>query len=547
MRTRKIAAIIAVVLCISMLFGGCAVRQSSTGAENIKLTGVNEFPIVEEPVTMSAFAVKSAFVENFETNEFTKYYEEKTGVHIDWKVASGDAGQALNLMLASGDYDDILLSTAMNKASCLKYADEGILVDIKPAIKKYGYYIKEMFEKASEVEPGVTIGNEIYGLPRYSGGFNSQYLDAMWVYKPWLEKLNIDMPQTTEEFYQMLKAFKEQDPNGNSIADEIPLAGRGVMEDWGIRNYIMSAFLPTGGTGWYHEDGQVKIDSVQPEYREGLRYFKRLYDEGLLYADTFILDRTQITSIGESDVPILGCAPGMSRGMFTVANGQQERFFEFGVVPPLEGPNGVRSAVKKKDSFYTMFSVTSSCASPELAVKWVDWLYSREGSLMSNNGASETIYREAKEGELGYDGKQAKWARDLVEVDDASKNAVTQNNAWKNFGPLFNSLEDSLCTIDYNSVLSMDNETYKHYQSYSQYSVDNFLADPAVTAAEAGEYADIHLNIYNAITTWFTKFVTGEADIDKDWDKYLSELNSFGYERYIEILQSSFERTGAIK
>ena len=544
MRTRKIAAIIAVVLCISMLFGGCAAKNSSTGAENIKLTGVNEFPIVEEPVTMSAFAVKSAFVENFETNEFTKYYEEKTGVHIDWNVASGEAGQALNLMLASGDYDDILLSAGVNKASSLKYSEEGILVDIKPAIEKYGYYIKEMFEDDPSVEPGITINDAIYGLPRYSNAYSSQYLNAMWVYKPWLEKLNIDIPQNTEEFYQMLNAFKEQDPNGNGIADEIPLTARGAMGDVGIRDYIMSAFIPSGGTGWYHENGEVKIVAVQPEYREGLRYFKRLYDEGLLYSDTFILDRTQITSIGESNPPILGCAAGMWRGMFTVGNGQQQRFYEFTSIPPLEGPTGVRAAVKNKESFYSMFNVTSSCASPELAVKWVDYLFSTEGSLMSRNGVGGVGFREAKEGELGPNGEQAKWVYDVVDTEGTSASSMSQNISWNNFGPLYVSLDNSFHTIDYNHASSKDGETYKHYATYKQYEVDNFLADPAVAPEEAEEYSDIHLNIFNAEQTWFTKFVTGEADIDKDWDEYMSYLESTGLERYLEILQAAFDRSG---
>ena len=48
--------------------------------------------------------------------------------------------------------------------------------------------------------------------------------DEMYVYRPWLDKLGLDIPETTEEFYQMLKAFKEQDPNGNGVADEIPFS-----------------------------------------------------------------------------------------------------------------------------------------------------------------------------------------------------------------------------------------------------------------------------------------------------------------------------------
>ncbi len=65
----------------------------------------------------------------------------------------------------------------------------------------------------------------IYALPQVNECYHCMYQQRMWIYKPWLDKLGLKMPTTTDEFYEVLKAFKTKDPNGNGKADEIPLSG----------------------------------------------------------------------------------------------------------------------------------------------------------------------------------------------------------------------------------------------------------------------------------------------------------------------------------
>ena len=544
-RTKKFSIVLVLLLCAALVMTGCGGQgKKDVLKSSVPLSGVNEFPIVEEPITLSLFAVKNPYIEDFTTNDFTKFYEEKTNVHLEWNVATGDTQQAFNLMLASGEYTDMVMNMFFAKSALYDYATQEIFIDLKPYIDEYGYYIKDIFKRAPHVEKGITMGEAIYGLPVVSDGYRYEYMEKMWVYKPWLEKLNLEVPETTGEFYEMLKAFKEQDPNGNGKADELPLVARGVADNYGIEPFLMSAFLPAKSERVYVDDnGKVQFTAVQPEYREGLRYLKKLYDEGLLYSDTFILDRAQIMSIGENDVPILGAAPGMFPGMFTISNGNSPRYYEYTAIPPLAGPEGVRCAPAAPAAYSGNFVVTSACQYPDVAVKWVDWFYSEEGKTLSQAtaaGASER--REAREGELGFDGQQAKWAIDAQKSQATDDAGMTHNRSWQNFGVFYSGFEESIKVCNYNDILDKHGEWYKAYDNYGKYRKEVFVGDLAIPEEDLADYNDIKTALED-VNVCFASFVNGSMSLDNDWDNYIENLEQLGLPRYLEIIQKAYDAT----
>ena len=49
--------------------------------------------------------------------------------------------------------------------------------------------------------------------------------NRMFINKAWIDKLGLSMPTTTDELKAVLKAFHDQDPNGNGVQDEIGVYG----------------------------------------------------------------------------------------------------------------------------------------------------------------------------------------------------------------------------------------------------------------------------------------------------------------------------------
>ena len=118
---------------------------------------------------------------------------------------------------------------------------------------------------------------------------------------------------------------------------------------------------------------------------------------------------------------------------------------------------------------------------------------------------------------------------------------MTQNKTWKNLDIKYFNMEQSLKTLDYNNTVDSHGEFYKAYLNYQPYEVTNFIADLPIPAEHAAEYSEIHLSLYNEMNISFTDFVTGAADIDKDWDRYIETLNGLGLERYLELLQMGYD------
>src|SRR5690625_3105658 len=200
---------------------------SSKYVDDSILTEPGEFTIVEEEVTLDVLIPSNSFVENFETNEFTKWYEEKTGVKINWEVVPEEGvEEQLNLILTSGDYPDVIMNMPVSPAQLRVYGEKGIFLSLNELIDKYGVQTKKMFEEMPIIEDSITTPEgDIYALPQVNECYHCTMPEKMRINKPWLDELSLDMPKTTEEFYEVMKAFKDEDPNGNGEADEIPLAG----------------------------------------------------------------------------------------------------------------------------------------------------------------------------------------------------------------------------------------------------------------------------------------------------------------------------------
>jgi len=125
----------------------------------------------------------------------------------------------------------------------------------------------------------------MYYIPYLPDG---KYGRGYWIRTDWLEALDLEVPQTVDEYEAVLRAFKTQDPNGNGEADEVPFFARQWPE------LIRLVTLWDGrahGSDTYHdflvEDGKIGHGYVGEGYREGIANLARWYAEGLIDAEVF--------------------------------------------------------------------------------------------------------------------------------------------------------------------------------------------------------------------------------------------------------------------
>lgn len=531
---KKRLLIAALAICMSVSAAGCGKGGQETGKSSAAVSGVNEFPITQEKTTLEIFTTEPTGVADIEENAFTKWYEEKTNIQLKFDIAKGDVRQAINLKIASNDYGDIFYGFCLSRSEQVSYYNQGVFIDMTDLVNNHSYYIKNMLEERPDIkEQMLHTDNKILGLRNIYEDFAQENPYVMWVYKPWMDKLGLSMPETTEDFYQMLKAFKEKDPNGNGIADEVPLAGRNMWANaTALDTYLLDPFVFQCSYGVYNENGKAVFAWDKPEFKEGIRFMKKLYQEGLMHMDSFIMDRARVVALGENEIPILGCAPGKWTSQFT-AGGSSKRAEEYVALPPLKGPNGLRQTPYISiDAGCSDFNITSTCKNPEAAIKWADWLYSDEAYLKARAAAGT---REAKEGELGLDGTQALYAVDPVE---ALPTGQIQNEIWGNFALGYVPVEHTY-KVAFNTDMKKTNENaYNAYNLYQNYSIKKNLDDIAVPAEECDEYLDLRTAITNEVQAALTSFVIGERSLDDEWEAYLEELKNLNVDRYVEIFQN---------
>lgn len=559
--------ILLLLLCLAIIISGCSQKSpasnegsntktssekpsdssdnksSSTGDESI-VTPAGTFPIVKEKVTLTVFTPQNSLVEDYETNKLTRYLEEKTNVHIDWMLAPAkDANTKVNLLLASNsDLPDIFLGEGLiTNDTLVKYASQNIFVPLNKYIEEYGVEFKRVMEYPGfeDLPKKLTApdGN-IYAIPKLSICYNCEWRQKMWINQKFLDALGLDMPETTDDFYNVLKAFKEKDPNGNGKADEIPLAGAITGWKTNIDGFLMNAFIYNDGDDRFIvNDGKVDVVYNKPEWREGLAYMRKLCSEGLLDPASFTQDGAQLRQLGENEIPILGAAPGGSPHEFTNASG--ERRLDYVALTPLKGPNGVQFTGYYPTNPRNAMVITSACKYPEVAYRWGDYQLSEEISVWSRFGEPEVDWRKPNEGEIGINGKPAYLVPILLW-------GSVQNSHWHFSNPGFSTAEmQSGQAFDPDGPPNMERILYvvteEQYDGYEP-DHDSILPPLFFTEEEAAEYTELKTLINDYVKESIARFVTGDMDIEKEWDNYVKELDNMGLARYIEITQTAYDR-----
>lgn len=404
---KVIVLLLVALMCTSFIFAQSATEKKTT---EVKYTPNGTYPIVETPITVDIMVVQAPCVEDFNTNEFSKYMAEKTNVYVNFiMVPEQTANEKINLTLASGDYPDAFLGFGISGDLEATYGSQEHL--FLPLNKYYSEEWMPNMMKALEDFPGAqgymtNIDGNIYSLPRLEGCFHCSNQAKMFVYQPFLDALGLEVPTTTDEFYEVLKAIKTKDPNGNGKADEIPLAGSIVGWSDNLERYLLNAFIycdlvtdinssSISGLGFLMDGNKVDTIVNKDAYREGLAYIAKLYKEGLIYNGSFTQDSNQLTQLVESsNEPTVAFATGGWRGQFTSISG--ERFKNFRAIAPLKGPNGVQEAANFfQNPSVGALVISADCEYADAIIRYFDYMFSEQGLLEQRNGFEGTAWEWA--------------------------------------------------------------------------------------------------------------------------------------------------------
>ncbi|MAS33738.1 MAG: ABC transporter substrate-binding protein [Anaerolineaceae bacterium] len=535
MSKKLFALFLVLVLALVMIPGSVAQEVTPAG----------EYPITTEPVTLKVLIQGHAIVEDFRTNAFTEWYMEKTGVQLEIEVtppaSGGGMNEALSLVLASGDLPDIILGFDIPLSTLSVYGSQGLFLPLNDLIDQYGFHIQEVYEGSPLVEPLImSPDGNIYGLPQVNECYHCYYSQRLYINQQWLDNLGLEMPQTTEDFFNVLVAFKEQDANGNGDPnDEIPFAAAATGGNTNLDGFLMNPFVYSeqfNNRYLMMEDGVIAPAINTEGWREGLRYLNQMYQAGLFGEESFTQEHTQMRQLIENEsAALLGALPAHNPSVFASIAG--ERWKEYTAVPALEGPSGLRQAA------YNPYAVSSgrcvisaNTAYPEIAFRFCDGFYDREATLRSVFGLPDEQWRWAEDGEIGLNGEPAIWRR-------LSTFGELQNVHWAQVNPSYRPNHLRLGEAQRGPEdleVRLYSETKERMEPYAR-PLGDVIPPLSFTLEQATELADLELSLEDYIRQMEAEFVLGRADLDSGWDAYVSTLDTLGLARWVEIHQEAYD------
>ena len=506
------------------------------------------FPLTNEKITLQVLIPSNLDVGSFEydDNEFTRWYEDRTNVHIEWQIVPTDEEQtALNVRLVSGDYAEVLMSFDPTPAVQQLYGGLGIFLPLNDYIDQYAVEFKRVVEQYPLSTTVVTAADgNIYSLPFVNDCFHCAQDRKLFIYQPWLDALGLEMPTTTDAFFNVLKAFRDQDPNGNGEADELPLAT--CINSWNnqLDLTLMNAFVFNPGEPYlFLQEGQVTASYMTEGWRAGARYMAMLHAEGLIDPESFTQSAEQLQAKTSGDGPTrVGAAVGGSWGVFVAwdPNDPSGRWAEYRLAPALAGPDGVQISPYNPYLPYTSgnFIITDKCENPEIAFRWADGLYDLETTMRNVQGSLGNSWRWANEGEIGIDGQPAIWAG--IPGDPVTE---AKSEGWIQTGPSFRSSRVRFGEVVADPSLRATNldviteEVLTPYRQPAEWWLPPIFFSEDQVALVAEAQTTLVPFVQDALVRW----ITGQANVNDDWDAYLGQLEAMGVQPYLEAYQATWD------
>lgn len=546
---KKYTALFLALTIVLSLFAGCdAVPQETTNATTQPTQGTTTSaqdgttaatePIVEEipyPEKVSVWtnlgSQQQAFgyTSNDEAN-FSKHWEELTGTDIEWiDISGGTKAEKFSLMIAGGaPYPDaIVYGWEGIEGGPELYYEDGIIVDLTDLIPECMPNFNAYLEAHPNIRARITNNEgQILYIPTIRDDPESLFYQGWSIRTDWLEKLNLEVPKTTEDLYNVLKAFKTQDPNGNGEADEIPMTGAMFASNgYGIGN-LAWAF----DTHWdlYVEDGKVVYGPAEAKFTEALTYIAKLYAEGLIDVDYLLNNRKAMEALVLTD----RCGFHFS---YHNANYGNNAEFNDGTrrmtgIPFLTTPGNdtlmsYNPTNEDPTAPGTCIAFTTSCEDIKSVLKWFDCTYDPDFNTISIFGIEGEHFDYVDGVPVARERASDEELKSFKANSTLSGSPIVTVIQWEAESSALHewALED--CLVWTNSA-----------------DLSGILPSAVrLTAEEKEDIADALTQVRSYADTQMNKIVIGELSMD-EWDETVAKFYDMGLADILEVYNAAYQR-----
>lgn len=495
-------------------------------------------PIVTEPVTISIAKERHMLDTTKSYNEKASFKNitEETGLTLEFiELAAGTAAEKVPLMLAGGDMPDVFWAL-LSDAQVLQ--NEGQLVPLEGMLETYApNCLKTYGELGTDWKQIMTTpSGHIYGmLGRYESLYENTGDGIQIINKKWLDAVGKEVPTTLEEYKDVLKAFKEGDPNGNGQADEIPYCFSEDMWCASLTNDMGIFGEGHGGatgdnanTLFTIKDGKVMGAVNNDHYKDYLNFYHELYTEGLIDQEGF----SQNTEVFSNKIKNNQVGTYYSWTALEYLSSEQEK--DWVVLPTLSAYDDVQPVANGEIDRSTIqknkWVITSQCEHPEAALRLWDYLgRDAESKMTVAMGEKGTLWDEYEDGSGYYfvvpENTTPEFTFEHMKYTYGTVNdppLMTKAETPKNDGEISPAaaLRDQMVAQVDKDFVTKENQLPQIYVSPEAIEDRSFL--------ETDIFAEVKKFRAQAVMNGFT---------DADWDAYCKRLEDLQYDKWLQWYQ----------
>lgn len=539
---------IALLLCLATLvtlLTGCGKKEETVSDQ----PGASAADAAGDGVTITIGLPRSALVTDYDNNAFTNWLEEQTGCNIQFQyfqASTSDAKTQLSTMMVSGEkLPDILYNFQLSDDLIKEYGDDGYFLDLHDYYADREGASKVFWERLQEIPEEEQVTNvrrmtdvengAMYSLPCIQTSDIDTMDYQMWINQTWLDELNLQAPTDPDELYEVLKAFKQRDP------DCVPLAGIENSMGGDVINWIVNMFTYCDDTRRWNVDetGKLYMPYTTDDYRQALIYMHKLVQEGLMTPLCWtikIQEMQALTSPADND-PMVGIFAGHLTLHVTPGS---EVLYNY---KPLDlfGNAVINENINRRSTF-----ITTDCENPDAAFALAMALYSKEAGWRLRYGEQGVNWDYADEGTESYLGKPA----EIKILDDpfAKLNSCLWGDMAASLltdaeGESAEKVEGTDAWADYKNTIVA--EQVANYHAAAEANNPKTLCPPLIqTTQEKDEILQIKSDVLTIINKCRAQFANGELDPNDDaaWNDYLAQLDTLGLAQYQAQSQAIYDR-----
>jgi putative aldouronate transport system substrate-binding protein len=489
------------------------------------------YPLVSEPTTFTVWITyNSPAVDDFNTQQAVMTAREITGVTIDYKqFAPTVANEQFNLMVASGDYTDMIHGAVTEyNGGGTKAVEDDVLIDLLDIAQTYAPNFmttiandKAVYRDCINDDGYLLLFPSIYSKPFVGAGYA--------IRQDWLDALDLDTPVTYDDWTDTLRAFKDSYGCSNPLWMTSVTMGEAGQPTGGfdVVGYTLESTL---GSDMYQVDGTVHSSFLEDGYREYIELLHQWYEDGLISKN--FTENTADPMSGNFDQMITTDQVGI----WYAAQTDFERYpsaannpdFTMAAIPsPVKTAGQENHFGGTRELVYLSkgYSVTTACEDPELAVQWMDFWYTEEGTRLANFGTEGISYNLVN-------GKP-QWT-DLLTSAPSPGSVLATQTMGQNVGTIKHPTSELGLYLD----AQLEAEDIWTNSSDGTYYIPSSVQ---LTSDEGDSFSALASDYETYASEVILKFIIGEKSMD-EWDSFVDEMIDMGIEDAVALYQAALDR-----